>query len=383
MSLAILGIALIVQSHGQNATLVNDRDLKINSRKNVSEKRRELLQYIWGGAGFPKSLLPKVSTNVPVPVRGLSNLRRVDEFRIALTVDLEGLAYHFVPEQPKGELVVVHHGHDCTMDDPSGSADVGYGLQRTIAALLKEGYGVLGVFMPRMRPGDCGGSHNQLFETQTAGSALKFFLEPTAASLNYLNSQSRLGKFPRYRSFHMVGLSGGGWTTTIYSAIDPRIQCSFSVAGTIPLYLRSGSSVGDREQFEPSFYKLAGYPDFYVLAGYGRRRTHMQILLRQDDCCFGAAQHDVNQANGRSYAEALREYEARVRAVTEKLGHGSFRLEIDETAPSHMISHHTINHWILPTLRQATLPETRRPFWLNRGNSKFNCCFWNKYPRPN
>lgn len=148
----------------------------------------------------------------------------------------------------------------------------------------------------------------------------------------------------------MTGLSGGGWTTTVYAAVDPTIRSSFPVAGTIPLYLRSGGSVGDREQFEPEFYRIAGYPDFYVLGAEGRKQV--QILVRRDDCCFGQAQHDEKSA-GMPYAEAMREYEGRVRTALEKIGGGSFRLEIDEIAPSHMISHHAIERIILPELRST------------------------------
>jgi hypothetical protein len=124
------------------------------------------------------------------------------------------------------------------------------------------------------------------------------------------------------------------------------------VAGTIPLYLRSGGSIGDREQFEPSFYSIAGYPDLYVLGAYGPGRKQVQILVRRDDCCFGEAQHDA-KATGLAYSDAMREYEARVRGAIAGLGRGSFRLELDETAPSHMISHYAIECVILPQLRAA------------------------------
>src|SRR5436189_4849979 len=106
----------------------------------------------------------------------------------------------------------------------------------------------------------------------------------------------------------MVGLSGGGWTTTICAAIDPRIRFSFPVAGTIPLALRTGGSVGDREQYEPSFYRIAGYPDLYILGSQGHGRKQVQILVRRDDCCFGQAQHDP-KTSGMGYSEALHEYE--------------------------------------------------------------------------
>ena len=37
-----------------------------------------------------------------------------------------------------------------------------------------------------------------------------------------------------FESYYMVGISGGGWTTTLSAAIDDRISKSYSVAGTSP-----------------------------------------------------------------------------------------------------------------------------------------------------
>jgi hypothetical protein len=207
--------------------------------------------------------------------------------------------------------------------------------------------------MPHMRPGDCTGGHDAMFQmTNVTGSPIKFFLEPTAISLNHLKTQSRVGNFPNYQAFHMVGLSGGGWTTTVYAAIDPTIQCSFPVAGTIPLFLRTGGSIGDREQFEPTFYRIAGYPDLYILGAQEEGRKQVQILNRRDDCCFGQAQHDEKKI-GLPYADAMRTYERQVQAALTEIGRGSFRMEIDETAPSHMISHWAVEKVILPELRDA------------------------------
>jgi hypothetical protein len=332
---------------------VDDRAITLHSAAEITERRNTLIQYLWGSNGFPRRLLEKTVTNIPCPVKPLEHLARVDDLRISMAPGLEGLAYHFLAEHPNDELVIVHHGHACTLDDDASSQDVGYGLWRTIQALLREGYGVLGVFMPHMRPGDCAGAHEAMFKLKTAASPIKYFLEPTAISLNYLKDPdcARAGHFPRYKAFHMAGLSGGGWTTTVYAAIDPTIRCSFPVAGTIPLYLRSGGSIGDREQFETSFYRLAGYPDLYILGAHGRLRKQVQILVRRDDCCFGAAQHDAS-ATGLPYADAMREYETRVRETLKKIGAGSFRLEIDEKAPSHMISHSTIEEVLVRELKR-------------------------------
>lgn len=336
------------------ATLVDDRHITLRSAEDVAAKRQELIRYLWGDAGFPTERQPDVvRTNIPSPVQHLNHLARVDELRLTLAPDLEGLAWHFIPETANGELVVVHHGHGCTLDDDPGPVDVGYGLQRTIAALLREGYGVLGVFMPHLRPGDCTGGHDAMFEqNDDPRSPIRLFLETTAIGLHYLKQRSHADDFPEYRAFHMIGLSGGGWTTTVYAALDPTIRCSFPVAGSIPLYLRSGGSVGDREQYEASFYRLAGYPDLYVLGAHGEGRKQVQILVRRDDCCFGEAQHD-EQATGLPYAEAMRRYETEVREALVETGNDSFRLEIDETAPSHMISHHAIEQIILPEIQRA------------------------------
>ena len=148
----------------------------------------------------------------------------------------------------------------------------------------------------------------------------------------------------------MTGLSGGGWTTTLYAAIDPTIRCSFPIAGSIPLYLRTGASIGDREQTDPAFYTIAGYPDLYLLGAHGPGRKQIQILVRKDDCCFGEAQHDPTHA-GALYFDAVRAYETKVQTALRKSGSGTFHLEIDETAPTHMISHHAIEKILLPALR--------------------------------
>ena len=347
-----LVIVSLFASRIESAELIDDRAITIHSAREVAEKRRALIQYLWGTEGFPSRRLPNILTNVASPVKQLSDLARVDEFRIDMAPGLQGLAYHFIPRRKNRELVVVHHGHACTLDDDPSLTDTGYGLQRTINALLREGYGVLGVFMPHMQPGDCTGGHEAIFQMKTTGSPLKYFLESTAVSLNYLKTRSRAGRFPNYRTFHMTGLSGGGWTTTVYAAIDPTIRCSFPVAGTIPLYLRTGGSVGDREQFEVSFYGIAGYPDLYILGAHGRGRKQVQILVRHDDCCFGQAQHDA-KSSGMAYVDAMREYEIRIRTALKEIGLSSYRLEIDEIAPSHMISHHAIEDVILPELRNT------------------------------
>jgi hypothetical protein len=291
------------------------------------QKRQQLIRYIWGEEGLPKQRPASIEKNAPGPVKGLRNAASVETFTIRMDAGRENTTHHFVPQRGNGRLMVLHHGHACTFDDADNP--IGSGMAEAIDAFLGQGYGVLAAYMPHMRPGDCRTvAHGDLFDLSVkSGSPLRFFLDPVAISLNELK--------PRYKQIHMAGLSGGGWTTTVYAAVDDRIRYSFPVAGSIPLYLRSGGSVGDKEQYLEEFYRIAGYPDLYVLGAYGRGRKQVQILNRQDDCCFGEAQHKVSKV-GLEYEPAFRVYEKKVQDV---LGaHGRFRLYIDDSAPRHMIS---------------------------------------------
>ena len=218
----------------------------------------------------------------------LKNAERVETLTIRMEAGEENTTHHFLPKRKNGKLVVLQHGHGCTFDD--GKSPTSYGLAHAIDTLLGEGYGVLAAYMPHMRPGDCRTvPHAEMFDIPVkSGNQLKFFLEPVAISLNYLK--------PRYKEVNMAGLSGGGWTTTLYAAVDPSIRYSFPVAGSIPLYLRTGGSVGDKEQYLEEFYRIAGYPDLYVLGAHGPGRKQVQILNRHDDCCFGEKQHNPDES---------------------------------------------------------------------------------------
>ena len=139
--LAIIVLAVwLLFMRADGAELINDRPVTVSTARDVVEKRRALIQYVWGADGFPDKRLPTaVLTNVLSPVNHLSHLARVDELRIDLAPGLQALAYHFLPEHPNREAVVVHHGHACTLDDDPSPDNVGYGLQRTIQELLREG----------------------------------------------------------------------------------------------------------------------------------------------------------------------------------------------------------------------------------------------------
>src|ERR1041385_6379830 len=109
----------IFSFHVHSAELLDDRTITIHSGADISHRRKVLIRYLWGEEGFPTRLPERTLTNIPCPVKPLAHLKRVDELRIPMAPDLDGLAWHFLAEHPNGELVIVHHGHACTLDDDS------------------------------------------------------------------------------------------------------------------------------------------------------------------------------------------------------------------------------------------------------------------------
>lgn len=360
---------LCLCAHAYAQDLVNDRQIRIQTSADVSTKRAALIEHVWGEEGFPAAKLPRlpIAKNDESPVPGLTDLERVDTLIVDMEAGVRSYAHHFIPRVRNGRLVILHSGHFSSFNDSTIPADVDHGMRRTLEGLLGDGYSVLAVYMPRnavfnttMNVSEDGGydAHNALFleakYQPRLGSPLKYFLEPIAAYLNYLTTRAAADNFPVYSDFSMVGISGGGWTATVYPAIDTRITISVSVAGSLPLYLRSGASVGDAEQTSPAFYSIAGYPELYVMASHGTGRKQVQILNRFDWSCFSEVHHNPELAGGLSFTEAVRQFESNVRDTLINIGNSDlFAVEIDEAAPGHNITWDAIYDTILPELNES------------------------------
>ncbi len=149
---------------------------------------------------------------------------------------------------------------------------------------------------------------------------VKYFVEPVAIVLNYLEKNFD------YSSVSMVGISGGGWTTTLAAAIDTRIEKSFPVAGSYPIYLRSNSQRdwGDYEQTVPEIYRTVNYLELYILGSYGLHRKQLQVINQYDSCCFAGTKWET-------YKDIIIER-------VHELGTGEFELFLDATHREHLIS---------------------------------------------
>jgi len=158
------------------------------------------------------------------------------------------------------------------------------------ARMLRDGCDVLLLSMPLygVNADPVLSDHDELaqFESPTF-SPIAYFMEPAAQALD-----EALARKP-YSRVGMGGLSGGGWSTVLFAALDQRITHMYSVAGSMPFEvdidpdvagLITSSARGDYEQSYAPLYDIAGYLDLYLLGAQNRSAKH--IYISADQCCF-------------------------------------------------------------------------------------------------
>lgn len=315
----------------------NVKDLiSIHNKDHAAAKRAQLVSFIWGTNGLPKDQPASIEKAIEDErYADLDNLKQIDRLTVKMEWGLTSTAYHFVPEQGNGKLLIYHGGHD-------GDFIV---AKELISFFLKNGFGVIGMSMPLEAPNNQPivevervgkiqlAFHDQLkLLKMKSGNPVQLFLTPVAVVLNYAQP---LG----YDSIFMTGVSGGGWTTTIYAALDPRIKRSYPAAGTLPLHLREDrnrsnsaqrpADWGDYEQTIPELHSIANYLDLYILSSLGDQRKQLQILNKYDPCCLSG--------------EAFRAYETVVNEHVRSLGGGSFAVFLDTKNRTHSISSDAMN----------------------------------------
>ncbi len=329
----------------------------IASAGDIEARRAAMAGYIWKGAGPPRTL-PRVETGVAAPaeLKDLTGVRRIDLLTVPLRYQVTAKVYDLLPRKGwNRRLALYHNGHG----EPPET------MIRTTQALLDRSYRVMVYAMPFHHwnaqgiedPNDPGTmlpppSHRELVPWETAEfSTLTFFLEPLTVTLNHAE------RTYRPESVEMIGLSGGGWTTTVYAALDPRITRSYPVAGSLPFFLRPASpkpspTIGDFEQTKaafPGFYAASSddFLDMYVMASIGANRSQVQILNRFDECCFNGVSHRVYQAPVRDRVRLL---------AGGRPERGRWDLLEDATHDDHTISPHALSFilWDLDTANVTT-----------------------------
>ena len=308
-----------------------DSLIRIYDKSDIEQKRNFLTEFFWDVGSLQrvkdKSQLPKVESGISdFNYKDFQNLKRIDRLTVEMEYGINSVSYLFLPEQPNEKLILYHQGH-------GGDFLLG---KDTIKFFLDRNFTVFAMTMPLLGMNnqpivevDVLGkikltSHNQLRLLEANDfNPMKLFLDPIQINLNFLDKEYN------FKRYSMIGLSGGGWTTVVYSAIDERISDSFSVASSMPFYLRvDDRDMGDYEQRNIELYQNVNYLELYVLSAYGDGRKHIQIFNKNDPCCF----------SGNGYET----YEFVIKDKISQLGKGNFQIFIDDTHTQHKISDHTL-----------------------------------------
>ena len=328
-----IGINLppIAESNFSNSNHVEDKFTEINlvdfvnfeSESDIIKKRHELIHFIWKTDQLPNDHPNTIESDfLDVRFNDLQNLNKINKITINMKNDFSASVYLFLPKQSNEKLIIYYHGH-------SGGFIEG---KQTIQKLLISGFSVAAFSMPLIEPNnqpivklDNIGpikffKHGQLDLLESKDfSSISYFFTPINITLNHIS------KNYSFTDYYMVGISGGGWASTVYPAIDTRISKSFAVAGSLPLTLRTQiDDVGDYEQYHPQLYSIANYFELYIMSSYGQNREFVQIFNKHDPCCFAGNLYE-------SYYQSTEN-------IIAKLKHGKFTIVLDDTHYRHDIS---------------------------------------------
>ena len=315
----------------ENNQFITQSDLntlvRIDGKSDIEKKRNDLTEFFWNVGSLQRvqhdGQLPEIESDIyDSRYNDLQNLKRIDKLIVEMEYGINSVSYLLLPEESNQKLILYHHGHDG--DFILGSNTIQFFLERNFTVLAMtmplvgmnnqpivgiDGFGEMKLI-----------SHDQLnLLEKNKFNPMKLFINPIQMNLNYLDKEY---DFKRYS---IVGLSGGGWIGLVYSAIDDRISDSFSIASSLPFYLRVDTrDIGDYEQTNVNLYKITNYLELYVLAGYGDDRKHIQIFNKNDPCCYSGIGYES--------------YEFFIKDKLVELGKGSFQILIDDTHNEHKIS---------------------------------------------
>lgn len=316
-----------------------DNLIGIYSKENIETKKILLKNYVWPNDDFPLNKMP-IHNSADIKdelFSDIESLLQINSFTVEMEYGMTSTSYLFLPKTTNDQLIIYHQGHQSSSlrgpDSHSFEQD-----KEIIRKFLDKNYSVLIFSMPGMGMNNepvveitnlgkiTLNSHNhfKLIENETT-HPIKFFIEPVIITLNQIE------KNYNFESFNMVGLSGGGWSTIVISALDDRIQTSYSVAGSFPIWMRSApSDFGDYEQTIPEFYKIANYEELYIMGAYGEGRKLVLFYNEFDPCCFPGSLYKQFP-----FKTIIQE--------RLKILEGEFDVVIDEGQDKHVISDFTLN----------------------------------------
>jgi hypothetical protein len=179
-----------------------------------------------------------------------------------------GVITWFEPQTPNGAIAIYHEGHG------GEATEIG---AETISWLLARGWSVVSLNMPRL-------SHMRFRDLYAGeGNAVWRMLYGIGQVTEWIHRSWAPGRDPVVVA---IGRSGGGWSTLLYGALDPRIDATVVASGFEPLTQRlmaDAADIGDWEQTAPSLFGVLDYTDVVRLAS---SRPLLVTYNEWDGCCF-------------------------------------------------------------------------------------------------
>ncbi len=263
---------------------------------------------------FRKGLLKKVIVPIELvkisETKGASKDALISSYNIPenvriLKVKYYGVTSYGVLEERKGNknLLICNYGHNHNLFENSNFREVA-------KTFLNKGYDVLTLSMVGVGVNQGASSYPAKFGAKGPSVNLElpephsadhqnlawFFdekrphLQPISLMLSgsyHLINHVKLN----YEKLVNVGISGGGWNTTMLSPLIPEIEKSYSFAGSLPnMFRHIKTNAGDWEQFIAPIWDEIDYWDLYLLSLFSEKgeqvRSHHLFYNRDDECCF-------------------------------------------------------------------------------------------------
>lgn len=300
--------------------------------------RDTLVYWLFGAYSLPPDGVDSVGVDMAYntymnPV-GMDSLDSVDKLIIQRANGFDHNIYHLKPTTRNNKLMICSYGH--------GDAYDINGVPDALEYWLMRGYDVITAHTVARGENDSPLLHITNWQRH---DSLQYYESGSFNPISmfadfYIRAVNHLDSAYNFDNIYMCGISGGGYETTLIAAIDTRIEKSFEIAGTYPIYIRNDAAQptetkGDYEQgggarstdFVRNFFAdKVGYLDMYMLCGLGRE--HWQMLNRTDDCCF--------------YGVYWKHYVPEIRRRFQILSSGSFNFYQYE-AGTHTITTEVLN----------------------------------------
>ena len=260
--------------------------IDLPDRATIDQRRRAMADYLFRGEAAGLQRRPdSVERNVSFAPLADLKLAGIDLLTVNMPWGVDSKIYLLRAVKPQSCLMIYQEGHRVSFLE----------RKRFLRRMVDQGCDVLALSMPltggmnsrplidhpRVGRVQLNDPDDLQLLNSTRHSSLAYFITPLVAALNHALDQHT------YEKIGATGFSGGGWTVQIFAALDPRVQSTYSVAGSVPAAVHAAMpSWGSPEQRHGAFYDIVNYPELYVMDADRPGRTHVQVYNETDPCCF-------------------------------------------------------------------------------------------------